>query len=260
MRPFLIVGNLKMNLLTRSECEKYLALLRKEMTGKRFPSVKGILCPPTIHLTRFTHLPEGWSLGAQDTAPERSGAFTGETSPLMLKDAGVGAVIVGHSERRQYSAETDELISRKVHILLKHLITPVLCIGETAEERRREATTDVLEQQLGAVFQDLSPMQAEKITLAYEPRWAIGTDVLPTTEEILQVKVFFRKFFTTRYDARLAERMEILYGGSVTAPTLGAVSWEADMNGVLVGRDSLFPHALVKMMELAEAAKARTAH
>lgn len=254
MRPFYVVGNLKMNLLSRGECEKYLTLLRREIDSKEFERVRGILCPPSIHLSRFTHLPPPFTLGAQNTFWERDGAFTGEISPLMLKDAGVEYVIVGHSERRALFGETDEMIAKKTHALLKHLLTPILCIGETTEERQRETTTNALERQIRAVFPGLSPMQAEKIILAYEPRWAIGTDIVPSTQDILQVKVYLRKLFTELYDARLAERMTVIYGGSVKSTFLSAVSWEAEIDGVLVGRESLSPHELIKMMELGEAA------
>ncbi|MEP7162486.1 MAG: triose-phosphate isomerase [Candidatus Moraniibacteriota bacterium] len=252
MRPFYIVGNIKMNLLSKVECEKYVALFRRELSGKGFVYSAGVVCPPTIHLSRFTHLPPEIKLGAQDVSWERSGAFTGETSPLMLKDTGVEYVIIGHSERRGIFGETDEMVALKTETLLKHLLTPIVCIGETKEERSREMTVDVLKRQIEAIFKGLSPMQAEKVILAYEPRWAIGTDEHPTTQDILQIKIFLRKLFTELYDARLAERIIVLYGGSVKSMNLKEVSWEAEMDGVLVGRESLFPHELVKMMEMGE--------
>lgn len=259
MRFFSVVGNLKMNLLSRAECEKYLTLLKREWGSRRLAHARLTLCPPTIHLAHFAHLPADVALGAQDVSAERSGAFTGDISPLMLKDAGVSLVIVGHSERRAHHGETDDMIARKVVALLKHSLTPLLCIGETADEREREMTTDVLERQIRSAFAGLSPMQAQNVMVAYEPRWAIGTDILPSTQAILQVKVFLRKLFIELYDARLAERMRILYGGSVKTASLPAVAWEAEMDGVLVGRESLTPRELVGMLDLAETEYARNA-
>ena len=127
-----------------------------------------------------------------------------------------------------------------------------MCIGETKEERHAEETDSVLMLQVKTLFSGFSKSQAENVIVAYEPRWAIGTDVVPTTGEILGVRVLLRKLFTEIFDARTAQRMTILYGGSVKRSFLPAVSWEAGMDGVLVGRESLFPHELVKMMNLFE--------
>jgi triosephosphate isomerase len=144
------------------------------------------------------------------------------------------------------------VVKKKTLAALKHLLVPIVCIGETAEERRTEETARVLEAQVRSIFADLSRMQAEKVIIAYEPRWAIGTDTLPTSGEILQVRVLLRKILTEQYDAQLAERIIILYGGSVKSSFLPAVTWEAGMDGVLVGRESLFPYEIVKMMNILE--------
>lgn len=250
MHPFFVVGNLKMNLLTRAECDKYVSLLKREATGLSFPNVRGIVCPPAIHLAYMTRLPEVLKLGAQNMSWERSGAYTGEISPVMLKDAGVEYVILGHSERRGYFGETDEMVKDKITAALKHNLIPIVCIGETKEERSQDQTTDIIERQVRIAFQGLSPMQVESMILAYEPRWAIGTDVTPTTAEIMQVRVFLRKLLTELYDARLAEKVNMIYGGSVKSTFLASVAWDAEMDGVLVGRESLFPHELLKMMQL----------
>lgn len=252
MRAIFVVANLKMNLLTRAESDKYLAILKREALGITFAHVVGIVCPPIIHASRFSHLPAGIKLGAQNMAWERSGAFTGEISPLMLKDVGVEYVILGHSERRGVFGETDEMVKAKIDTALKQNLIPIVCIGETRAERERDETTEIIEQQVRSVFQGLSPMQAESIILAYEPRWAIGSDQLPTTGEIMQVRVFLRKLLTELYDTRVAEKVSILYGGSVKSTFLGQVAWEAEMDGVLVGRESLFPHEFLKMMQLLE--------
>ncbi len=252
MSPFFVIGNLKMNLFTRAEVNEYLSQLRRESAGKAFVRARGIIAPPLIHLHAFNHLPNGFTLAAQNMGWETKGAFTGETSPLMLKDAGVGHVILGHSERRMYAGETDELVARKAKLALKEGITPIICLGETQEERQRDQTVSVIEQTIRTVFDGLSPLMAERIIIAYEPRWAIGTGLTPTTADILQVKVYLRKLLSGMYDPALAERIAVIYGGSVKASLLPAVSWEAEMSGVLVGGESLYPRELTKMMLDAE--------
>ncbi len=252
MPPFYVIGNLKLHLLNHQEVNEYLSQLRRESMGKTFVRTRGVIAPPAIHLHAFNHLPPGFSLAAQNMAWETKGAFTGEISPLMLRDAGVSFVILGHSERRMYGGETDTFVALKTRLALKEGIAPVVCLGETAEERQRDETMAVIERTVRAVFADLSPLLAERVIVAYEPRWAIGTGLIPTTADILQVKVYLRKLFSELYDPALAERIAVIYGGSVKAATLSAVSWEAEMSGVLVGGESLYPRELVKMMLDAE--------
>ena len=252
MHPFSVIGNLKMHLLTHAEVNEYLSQLRRESTGKTFAHTRGVIAPPAIHLHAFNHLPAGFTLAAQNMAWETKGAFTGEISPLMLRDAGVGHVILGHSERRAYAGETDALVAIKTRLALKENLTPIICLGETAEERKRGETMAVIERTVRTVFDGLSSLLAERVIVAYEPRWAIGMGVTPTTTEILQVRVYLRKLFSELYDPALAERIAVIYGGSVKAAWLPAVSWEAEMSGVLVGGESLYPRELVKMMVEAE--------
>lgn len=252
MQKFYVVGNLKMNMLLREDVSQYLTVLRRESGQKEYEHVIGIVCPSFVHLAQFDHLPKNIKKGAQNIFSEKSGAYTGEISPVMLKDEGVEYVIVGHSERRRYAGETDEMVREKVLAVLKYYMTPIVCIGETKEERQAGKTETALSSQVRTLFSGLSKLQAEKIIIAYEPRWAIGTDTLPTTAEIFQVRVFLRKLFAEMFDLQTAERVAVLYGGSVKSTLLGSVSWEAGMDGVLVGRESLFPYELVKMMGLFE--------
>ncbi len=249
---FYVIGNLKMNMLSSDEAEQYMTVLKREMKSQNYSHVETILCPPFPYLSQFSHLPKGVTCGAQNVFWEKSGAYTGEISPLMLKNAGVTSVIIGHSERRGLMGETNEIVKKKVTAALKHLLVPIVCIGETEEERRAEETDRILTLQVQSIFADLSKLQAEKIILAYEPRWAIGTDTLPTSQEILQVRVLLRKFLTEMFDAETAEKIVVVYGGSVKSSFLPAVSWEAGMDGVLVGRESLFPYEMVKMMQIFE--------
>lgn len=252
MQLFLVVGNLKMNIVDEKEGDRYLSELRKSAYGKHFQHVAGVIAPPFIHLNRFAHLPTHFSLGAQDMHWEKSGAFTGSISPVMLKQIGVTHVILGHSERRRDFGETMSIIRRKVDAALQHALIPIVCIGETLEERTRDETTAIIADDLAILYQGLNRSEAERIILAYEPVWAIGTGITPSTTDIFQVKVFIRKWCTEHFDSAMADRTKVLYGGSVTSISLGSLSWEAEMQGVLVGKESLFPRELVKMMELAE--------
>lgn len=252
MRKFYVVGNLKMNMLSREEVTQYLAVLRREAEEKEYASVIGVVCPPFLYLPQFDQLPKGICKGAQNVFWEKSGAYTGEISPIMLKNDGVEYVIIGHSERRRHLGETDEMIGAKALSALKHHLTPIVCLGETEEDRQNQATDSVLTAQVRAIFSGLSKLQAEKVIVAYEPIWAVGTDVVPTTGQILQVRVLLRKLFAEIFDPQTAARIACLYGGSVKSSFLADVSWEAQMDGVLVGRESLFPYELVKMMGLFE--------
>ncbi len=252
MRKFYVVGNLKMNLLSRDEADQYLSLIIRESEGKIFPHVVGILCPPTIYLERFDRLPEIFRKGVQNVFWEKSGAFTGETSPAMAKNEGAEYTLVGHSERRLYAGETDAIVREKVAAALKQYLTPIVCIGETGEERKDGMTAATLERQLKSVFSGLSKLQAEKIIVAYEPRWAIGTDRLPEKSEIFEVGMLIRTLLTEWFDKQTADRVMMLYGGSVKSVFLPQVLWEAGMDGVLVGRESLFPYEIIKMMQLCE--------
>lgn len=241
-----------MNLLSREEVDQYLTVLSREAADRRYAYVEGVLCPAFPYLAAFDRLPDGIKKGAQNLFPEKSGAYTGEVSPVMLKNEGVEYVILGHSERRQYAGETDAIIHTKALSALKHHLVPIICIGETGEERRAGETERVLELQVRTIFSGFSKLQAEKVIIAYEPRWAIGTDMLPTTAELLSVRVLLKKVLAAAFDSQTMERVLVLYGGSVKSSFLPAVTFEAEMDGVLVGRESLFPYEVVKMMGLLE--------
>jgi len=251
-KPFLLVANLKMNLLSRAEVRQYLQVLAREAEGKKTDSSEVIVCPPMLYLNEFDHLPAGFYKGAQNVFWEKSGSYTGEISPVMLKNDNTEYVLIGHSERRLYGGEDNDIVRTKTHSALKNLLIPIVCIGETEADRQKNKTEEVIEEQLRTIFTGLSKLQAEKIIIAYEPRWAIGTDRTPTTEEIFEVQVFIRKYLGEILDEGTSSRIRILYGGSVKSAYLGAVSWEASMDGVLVGRESLFPYEIVKMLSLYE--------
>ncbi len=246
-----LIGNLKMNLLSPDDVKQYLTVLSRETKGHLFPSVEYVLCPPSIHFGLiFDHLPKVVQLGGQDAFWEKEGSYTGETSPIMLKQYGAEFVILGHSERRLYFGETDEVVRRKMDMALHHLLRPVVCIGETRDERMAGKTGAVIERGIRSLFEGLSRMQAEKIIIAYEPRWAIGTDATPETADIMEVRILIRKILAQAFDLKTADRIPVLYGGSVKQTLLRSVCLDAGMDGVLVGRESLFPYEMTKMAEL----------
>jgi triosephosphate isomerase len=253
MRKRYLIGNLKMNMSSPEEAEQYLVVLRREAHGKSWERTEVVIAPPFVHLDRFAKkLPTGIHLGAQNVFPEKEGAYTGEISVSMLKGEKAGFVIVGHSERRLYAGETDEIVAQKVRAALKGGLVPVLCVGETEEERKKNVTVESIEEQITSAFEGISPLQAEKIIIAYEPRWAIGSDVTPSSEDILQVRVVIIRAIGALLSLPLAEKISILYGGSVKTTLLEQVCFRAQMDGVLVGRESLFPSELVRMADALE--------
>lgn len=246
-----LIGNLKMNLLSPEDVRQYLAILERETKGRLFTGVEYVLCPSSIHFgLMYEHLPKTVKLGGQDMFWEKEGSYTGETSPIMLKQYGAEYVILGHSERRLYFGETNEIVRKKMDTALRQMLRPVVCIGETNEERMAGKTGAVIEGGIRSIFEGLSRMQAEKVVIAYEPRWAIGTDTTPETADIMEVKILIRKVLSQMFDLRTADRVPVLYGGSVKQALLPRVCIDARMDGVLVGRESLFPYEMAKMAEL----------
>lgn len=246
-----LIGNLKMNLLSPDDVRQYLTVLSRETKGHLFSGVEYVLCPASIHFGLFfEHMPKVLKLGGQNMFWEKEGSYTGEISPIMLKQYGAEFVILGHSERRLYFGETNEIVRRKIDMALKQMLRPVVCIGETRDERSTGKTGAVIEQGIRSIFEGLSRMQVEKIVIAYEPRWAIGADVTPDTSDIMEVKILIRKVLAQMFDLKTADRVPVLYGGSVKQALLSRVCLDAGMDGVLVGRESLFPYEMTKMAEL----------
>jgi triosephosphate isomerase len=195
-------------------------------------------------------VPKAFLLGAQHGFPEKVGSYTGEVSFAMLKNIGAEYVILGHSERRQYFGETDEAVRLRTEAALKFLLKPIVCVGETAEELEAGKRDAVITRQVKAVLSSLSKMQAEKIIFAYEPRFAIGTNAIPEPGEITAVRTLIRKITRELLGEANAERIAIIYGGSVKASNLAEVAFDTGMDGVLVGKEALSPYETVKMMDL----------
>ncbi len=236
-KPFL-AGNWKMY-KTISEAISF----AKEFKG----SVSSVKDRDILICASFTLLPalakefEGTNimLGAQNMYFEKEGAFTGEVSPAQLVDAGVKYVILGHSERRHIFGETDELINKKVKAAFQYGLLPILCVGELLEEREKGKTEDVVKTQVVEGFKGLSAEEALKVTIAYEPVWAIGTGKTATPEDADNVHSFIRKVLIEIYNSDVAEKIRIQYGGSVKPENIDSLMAKPNIDGALVGGASL---------------------
>jgi len=224
------------------------AALAQDMTATLAPlalhDTTVVVCPPATLLPRFS--PDcGFALGAQTLNHQISGAFTGEISAELLLEAGARYVIVGHSERRTLNFESDELIAAKVRRAVDAGLIPILCIGETQAERQQEKTSQVLAQQLDAVYASQPELLAKSV-IAYEPIWAIGTGESATPEQAQATHAFIRQRLA-QYDAQSAVKVKLLYGGSVNADNCTALFQQADIDGALVGGASLKPAEFAKI-------------
>ena len=230
----LIAGNWKMN----GNLEANDALVRAVVAGLKDAACTAAVCVPAPYLAQVQMLRHGSALelGAQDVSPHESGAYTGEVSATMLKDFGVRYAIVGHSERRQYHGETDQLVADKAKAALAHGITPIVCVGETLAEREAGQTEQVVKRQLAAVIHTNGHCISE-IVVAYEPVWAIGTGKTATPEQAQQVHAVLRAQLQAA--TAHAERVHILYGGSMNAANAASLLAQPDIDGGLIGGASL---------------------
>jgi len=235
MRMPLIAGNWKMN-TTVSEAVKLVNELRQGLD--EIDNVDRVLCPPFISLVAVRELIKGSSikLGAQNLYFEEKGAYTGEISPLMLIEL-CEFIIIGHSERRQYFNETDEIINKKVQAALKVGLRPILCIGERLEQNEAGLTAEVVTKQLKSALVGIDDLS--KIIIAYEPIWAIGTGRAATGKQANQTISLIRNNVSQLYDKKTARDVRILYGGSVTADNATEFMQQPEIDGALVGGASL---------------------
>ena len=207
-----------------------------------------LVCPPFTAIYAVKREIEGSpiKLGAQNMFYEEKGAFTGEISPLMLKDLGCSYVILGHSERRHIFGETDELINKKVASAVKHGLVPILCVGELLEERESGKTKSVVERQLLEGLKGLK--EGDEFVIAYEPVWAIGTGKTATPEQAQEVHKFIRELLAENFGREKAERVRILYGGSVKPENIKGLMEMPDIDGALVGGASLRAASFAKIV------------
>jgi triosephosphate isomerase len=238
MRRKFIAGNWKMN-TNRADGVALAAQLAKELKGET--AVEVAVCPPSVYLEAVGAALKGSpvGLGAQNCHQEAKGAFTGEISTAMLLDVGCRYVILGHSERRQYFHETNADVNKKTLAALKAGLTPIVCVGETLEQRKSGQTSQVIHEQVNGSLADLSAEQVAKLVIAYEPVWAIGTGVVATPEQAEEVHADIRGLLQSRYDAQLANQVRIQYGGSVNAENAATLLHQPNIDGALVGGASL---------------------
>lgn len=238
MRKPIIAGNWKLN-KTLDEAEKLARQLVDNL--QHVSSTEIIIAPVFTALAGVAKILAGspLQLAAQNCYPEETGAFTGEVSPCLLKDAGCQAIILGHSERRQLLAETDELINRKIQKTLATGLTAILCIGETLEQRETGAMLDVLTRQIKGGLANLTAAQMAKVVIAYEPVWAIGTGKTASNDEAQDAHSFIRGLILGLFDQATADDCRILYGGSVKPDNIDGLMAEDDIDGALVGGASL---------------------
>ncbi|UCF93368.1 MAG: triose-phosphate isomerase [Desulfobacterales bacterium] len=239
-RTPIVLSNWKMN-KTVNQSLDYLANLMRE-TGSQGRRMEIILCVPFSLIKIMADKLDGPSLIAvsgQNVHWEDWGAYTGEISAPMLADLGAQFCMIGHSERRKYFAETDEMVNRKALALLKSGVRPIVCIGETREERQLELTINILEKQLRVCFNRFSASDLEQTVILYEPRWAIGTGNVANSDQIAEAHHYIRQELQRLFSPPSADRTRIIYGGSVTPDNIAAISKIEDVDGVGVGGASL---------------------
>ena len=238
-RKKIIAGNWKMN-MTPSEAVALINTLKPLVQNDE---VDVLLCVPAIDIIPAMEAAKGTNIqiGAENMYFEEKGAYTGEISPNMLVDAGVKYVIIGHSERREYFAETNETVNKKALKAFEHGITPIICCGESLTQREQGITIDWIRQQLKVAVLNVTADQAKTAVIAYEPIWAIGTGKVATTEQAQEVCAAIRACIGEIYDEATAEAIRIQYGGSVSAASAPELFAQADIDGGLVGGASLKP-------------------
>ena len=247
MRRQIVAGNWKMN-GTANESKQLIAGLLEG--NSKSDSATVVVCPPYTSLESAHNLMKGShiELGAQDMSEHDNGAYTGEISADMLLTVGATYVILGHSERRQYHRESDGLVNRKVKKALSAKLTPIICVGETLDQREAGKTEAVVSGQLQGCLADLGPEELLRIVIAYEPVWAIGTGKTATPQQAQEVHALIRKQ-VAETSAKAAEALPILYGGSVKPTNAEELMNEADIDGALVGGSSLQAAELIAIIQ-----------
>lgn len=240
MRKVIVAGNWKMN-KTVKEAVSFLSELKPLVSDVKNAGI--VIGAPFTALYAAVKEVEGSNIkiAAQNMNAKDSGAYTGEISPLMLKEIGVEYVILGHSERREYYGETDSIINEKVKAALKHGLKPILCVGEKLEERENGTTEAVVKEQTVGGLKDVSASDMSNVVIAYEPVWAIGTGKTASPEQAQEVHAFIRNLLTELYSVEVSENVTIQYGGSMNDANASELIAQKDIDGGLVGGASLIP-------------------
>ncbi len=248
MRTRIIAGNWKMH-KTADEAKQFTEAVLAKLP--KSDKVEAVICPPALYLQSLTELTKGTDLhvSAQTMHEAKEGAFTGEVSPAMLQSIGVKHVVLGHSERREYYNETDETVNAKTKAAFEYGITPIVCVGETLEERENGSTVQIVSDQVTKAFQDVSAENAKVAVIAYEPIWAIGTGKTATAEDANEVCGAIRKHVETIYGADVANAVRIQYGGSVKPSNIEELLSMEHIDGALVGGASLEAESFLQLVE-----------
>jgi triosephosphate isomerase len=252
MRKKIVAGNWKMNLDYNEGMALFSEvadLVKSDITGAQ----EAVVCSPFIHLHGLAQLTTGnskLSIGAQNAHQAESGAYTGEVSAKMIKSVGAAYVILGHSERRQYFGESNELLAKKTDTALANDLKPIFCIGETLQERENNEHFDIIKSQLAEGVFHLDETQFAKLVIAYEPVWAIGTGVTATSEQAQEIHAFIRKEIAAKYSQLVADDTTILYGGSCNPKNAPELFAQADIDGGLIGGASLKSRDFVDILKV----------
>lgn len=232
---------------TVAEAKAFIDAVKNEVSGT---DVEALVCAPFTLLPSLVEAVKGTSVkvGAQNMHFEDKGAFTGEVSADMLLDIGVTHVIIGHSERRQYFAETDETVNKKAIKALSKGLTPIVCCGETLEQREAGETKSLVKVQIEKAFENISGADAPKVVIAYEPIWAIGTGKTASSQDANDVIAYIREVLEGLYGDDVSEEVRIQYGGSVKPSNIEEIMNEADIDGALVGGASLEPGDFIQLV------------
>jgi len=247
----IVAGNWKLN-KTPAEARQFLIALKNKVAGID-TRAEILVCPPYVALDAAVDATRGTriAVGSQNVFWEDSGAFTGEISTGMLESLGVTHTLIGHSERRALFGETDEMVARKLRKVLQSSLAPVVCVGETPEEREAGRTEEVITRQVTAALENLAPEHAGRLVLAYEPVWAIGTGRTASPEMANDVHGLIRRILRGIFGDSAADGIRILYGGSVKPDNASTLMVESDIDGVLVGGASLDPGSFAEIIRAA---------
>jgi len=254
MRKIIIAGNWKMNKTTVEAIELANGLKRDLYD---IDAIGIIVCPPFTAIDEVAEVvyQTNIGLGAQNMHWEDAGAFTGEVSAPMLKELGCDYVILGHSERRQYFHETNEIVNKKIRSALKHGLTPIVCVGESLEEREAGRTFDVIRDHVTNSLKGLDKEEIKKVIVAYEPVWAIGTGKTATPDQAQEVHRFIRDLLEKAYTREIADEITIQYGGSVKPGNIKELISQKDIDGALVGGASLDVESFAEIVKGAQVNK-----
>ncbi|MFC0274627.1 triose-phosphate isomerase [Metabacillus herbersteinensis] len=248
MRKPIIAGNWKMHKVM-SEAKSFVEEVKSLVPSSE--KVDAVVCAPSLFLERLVEITKDTELkiGAQNMHFEESGAFTGEVSPVALKDIGVSYVVLGHSERRELFAETDDSVNKKTLAAFKHGLNPIVCCGETLEEREAGKTNDLVGEQVKKALAGLTEEQANTVVIAYEPIWAIGTGKSSSAEDANEVCAHIRNVVAEQFSQPIADAVRIQYGGSVKPANIKEYMAQPDIDGALVGGASLEAQSFLQLLE-----------